>query len=84
MSRFNKDTVKRVGIVLGIFLFIYVAVKQCDTSIAVGKNAVIIPGECVVINYDATVKDWDEAKAAWIKARGLYPAKGTGHTNIYR
>lgn len=84
MSSFNKGTIKRVVIILGVALMFWVAFKQCDTSIAVGENAVVIPGECVVINYDATDEDWKAAYEAWTETVKKYPKSGSGHTNIYR
>jgi hypothetical protein len=53
------------------------------SNIPVNKNAVIITGECIVINYDATEAEFDAAKVAWLKALKEYPAKGTGHTKVY-
>ena len=52
-------------------------------SIPVGKNAVIITGECVVINYDATEAEFDAAKAAWLEAIKTHPRNGSGHTKAY-
>jgi len=79
-----SKTVKGVLAIIGVFVLLSFTVRACDTSIAVGKNAVIIPGECIVINYDATEAEFDAAKAAWLEALKDHPAKGTGHTTTYR
>ncbi len=83
MSKFRKDTIKGVLMILGFFLLLSITVQSCDTSIKVSENAVIIPGECIVINYDATPEEFDAAKAAWLKALKDYPAEGTGTTKAY-
>jgi hypothetical protein len=84
MTRHTKRTFKGVLVIIGIGLLFTFAFKACDTSIAVSKNAVIIPGECIVINYDATPEEFDAAKAAWLETLKDYPAKGIGHTTTYR
>jgi hypothetical protein len=61
----------------------WVHIWQGDHSIPVGKNAVIITGECIVINYDATEAEFDAAKAAWLEALKEHPAENTGHTKAY-
>ncbi len=83
MYGFNTQTLKGVAVILGIGLLLSFTVRACDTSIAVSKNAVIIPGECIVINYDATEAEFDAAKAAWLEALKDNPAKDTGHTKAY-
>jgi hypothetical protein len=83
MYSFNTQTLKGVLAIIVTALLIMLAFKACDTSVAVGKNAVIIPGECIVINYDATEAEFDAAKAAWLEALKDHPAKGTGHTKTY-
>ena len=75
MKTIRNRAIKFVVIGFVVCYGLVLLVKGCDTSITVNKNAVIIPGECVMINYDATVKDWDEAKAAWLKALKDHPAK---------
>ncbi len=67
-----------IGVVLA-----YVYMWNDEYTIPVGKNAVIITGECVVINYDATPAEFDAAKAAWLEALKEHPRKGTGHTKAY-
>jgi hypothetical protein len=52
-------------------------------NIPVGKDAVIITGECIVINYDASEDTWDKAKAAWLEALKEHPRSGKGHTKAY-
>lgn len=84
MSNVTIGTIKRVAIILGVALMFWFAFKQCDTSIAVGKNAVVIPGECVVINYDATDEDWKAAYDAWVETVKKYPKSDKGHTKIWR
>jgi hypothetical protein len=44
-------------------------------NIPVGKDAVIITGECIVINYDASEDTWDKAKAAWLSRNILVVAR---------
>ncbi len=83
MSKFSKRTVKGVLMILGFFLMLSFVIQACDTSIKVSENAVIIPGECIVINYDATEAEFDAAKAAWLEALKDHPAEGTGHTKAY-
>jgi hypothetical protein len=83
MSKFSKNTIKYVLIIIGFFLLLSVTIRACDTSIKVSENAVIIPGECIVINYDATEAEFDAAKAAWLEALKDNPAKDTGHTKAY-
>lgn len=83
MTRHTKRTVKGVLVIIGVCWLFSFTFKACDTSIPVGKNAVVIPGECVVINYDATPEEFDAAKAAWLETLKEYPAKGSGHTKAY-
>lgn len=83
MYRFNTQTLKMVAFIIGAFLLLALTVRACDTSVAVGKNAVIIPGECIVINYDATEAEFDAAKVAWLETLKEHPAKGTGTTKAY-
>ena len=83
MSKFGKNTIKYVLMILGFFLLLSIMIRSCDTSIKVSENAVIIPGECIVINYDATPDEFDAAKVAWLKALEKYPAKSSGTTKVY-
>ncbi len=73
MTEHSKRTLKGVLTIIGIALLISIAFKACDTSVAVGKNAVIIPGEAIIINYDATEAEFDAAKAAWLETLKTYP-----------
>lgn len=72
-----------LGIIVIALLISWAWRSIAHYNIPVNKNAVIITGECIVINYDATEAEFDAAKAAWLKARKKYPAKGTGHTKAY-
>lgn len=83
MNRHTRGTVKGVLCILGAAILLSMTFKACDTSVAVGENATIIPGECVIINYDATEAEFDAVKAAWLEALKEHPAKGTGHTKVY-
>ncbi len=73
MSKFNKRTLLYVGVIL--FVGLLFAHFTDSGTIPVGKDAVIITGEAIVINYDASPETWDKAKAAWLKALEQYPAK---------
>lgn len=83
MSKFSKSTIKGVLVIIGIALLLSVTIRACDTSIKVSQNAVIIPGECIVINYDATEAEFDAAKVAWLEALKDHPAEDTGTTKAY-
>jgi hypothetical protein len=62
-----------VMITVGVCLFTWVKVFGNPGTIPVGENAVIITGECIVINYDATEAEFDAAKVAWLEALETYP-----------
>lgn len=74
---------KVIALAILVAVLAYVYLWNDEYTVPVGKNAVIITGECVVINYDATPDEWDLAKEAWLKARKVYPPSGTGHTKAY-
>lgn len=72
-----------VMIGVGVCLFTWIKVFGSPGTIPVGENAVIITGECIVINYDATEAEFDAAKTAWLKALKEHPANNTGTTKAY-
>lgn len=68
---------------IGIFFVCWIKIFGSPGTIPVGENAVIITGECIVINYDATEAEFDAAKVAWLEALKDNPASDTGTTKAY-
>lgn len=79
----HKVFAKVIALVIIGMALITVSTCGYDGSIPVGENAVIITGECVIINYDATEAEFDAAKVAWLKAIKDHPQEGSGHTKAY-
>lgn len=72
-----------LGIIVFALLVSWIWRSAMHYNHTVNENAVIITGECIVINYDATPEQFDEAKAKWLEVRKEHPPKGTGHTKAY-
>lgn len=50
---------------LVVLLAMYMRSPEAMGIHAIPPNAVVIEGEAVVVNYDATVEEWNKAFAKW-------------------
>lgn len=58
-------------VVAAILVFGYIVYNASSEGIhPVGKDAVLIEGECITINWDASEETWQQAHAKWQALRG--------------